>query len=122
MAFEMGKHDHGIVIQQVLAHGDLFKLFASGDGQGHVAVLVHDVYRGEGRPAVLFKRPAVAFRGLAQAAVEDVAFHHVGVGNRSQKGFDPFAGQDVGAAGFAGMQLDGDFPGDVPVDHAVEPE
>lgn len=73
-------------------------------------------------PAVLFQCLAMAFRGLAGAAVKDVAFHDVGIGDLGQKCFDPLPWQDVRAVGFAGVQLDGDFSADVLIDHAVKPE
>ena len=36
--------------------------------------------------------------------------------------FNPFPRQDVRSIGFTGMQLDGDFSGDVVIDHGIKSE
>ena len=109
MALEVGQHQHGIIVEQVLAHGHFLEVPSAGDGQGDVAVGIHDVHRAEG-PAVGPQGLAVAFRGLAGAGVEDVALHDGALRDAGLQGPHHVARQDVGAVGLTGMELDGDAP------------
>lgn len=109
MALEVGQHQHGVVVEQVLAHGHFLEVPSAGDGQGDFAVGIHDIHRAEG-PAVGPQGLAVAFRGLAGAGVEDVALHDAALRDAGLQGPHHVARQDVGAVGLTGMELDGDAP------------
>ena len=51
MAFEVGQHQHGVIIQDMFADGQFRKPFPAGNGKAYVPVLIHDVDGAEG-PAV----------------------------------------------------------------------
>ena len=66
MAFEVGQHQHGVIIQDMFADGQFRKPFPAGNGKAYVPVLIHDVDGAEG-PAVDFKGLEVILGGVAVA-------------------------------------------------------
>lgn len=87
--------------------------------QHHRALGIHDVHRAES-PAVDFQGFTVVFRGVALTVVKRVRFNDGAVGNACLKGLYHLARQDVGAVALTGVQLNGDFAGDLALDEVIE--
>lgn len=87
MTLKVSQNQHGVIVDNVLAHSNFFQVEAAVNGQVDKAVLVHDVDRAE-RPAVNLDGLSVAFRCVAVAFVKCICFDDVAVRNRRLKGLD----------------------------------
>ena len=119
VAFEVGEDDHGVVIDDVSAHGNFFEVVPAADGKGDGAFFVHDVDGAE-CPAVHGEGLAVELCGVAVAFVEGIRFHNGAFGNCFLKRFDHVARQNVRAVLFAGVEFNGGFAVDGVVDFPIE--
>ena len=119
VALEVGEGDHGIIVEQVVAHGHGLEPLATLHGDRHHALFVHDVDGAEG-PAVDFQGLTVLLGRVAVALVVGVGLDDVGIGEvLLHQGFDPFARNDVGAVLFTGVELDAHAAGNLAIDFLV---
>ena len=120
VTLEMGQGQHGVVVQQIFAHGHLREPLSAFHRQKRGAVLVQDVHRGEG-PAVHFQSLPVVFRGVAVAVVVGVGLDDGSLREtlRDQL-LHPGAGDDVRSLGFAGVELDAHAAGKVCADLVID--
>ena len=106
VALEVSESDHGIVVQQVLADGHLLEPLAAVYRQKGRALGIHDVHGAEG-PAVHLQCLAMLLGSVAVAFVIGIGLDYVGALQvLLHQGFDPFAGDDVGAVLLARVKLD----------------
>ena len=108
VALEVGEHEDGVVVVDVGAYKVFLELLAAGDGDGDVAVLVHDVAGGDVHKAVLLHGLPVGGGGVAAALIGGVALHDGALqllDKRPNKG----GLEEVVSAGLAGGDLDGHF-------------
>ena len=105
VTLEVRQHEHGVVVDDVFAHGNFFEVLAVADGQINCALCVHDVDRAE-RPAVDLQRFQMALGGIAVTLIERVGFYDGAVGDLLLQRFDQLERQNVGPVLFAGVQLD----------------
>ena len=97
---------HGIVVQQILAHGHLLEPLAAFHWQEGRALCIHDIHRAEG-PAIYLESLAMLFSGVAVTFVIGICFDNVRVRQIPfHQGLHPFAGDDVRAVLLARMQFD----------------
>ena len=87
MTLKVSQHQHGVIVDNVLAHSNFFQVEAAVNRQVDKAVFVHDIDRAE-CPAVDFDSFAMAFRCVAVAFVKCICFDDVAVWNRRLKGLD----------------------------------
>ena len=111
VAFEMGKNEKGIVINNVFADKVFLDNFSVGDLKFKVrAFCVKKINREIFVPAVFFKSFKMLFGGVAGAFISGVAF-----GNGSvyffDKFFPEFRMKEVLVSGFSGMNFNGNFSG-----------
>ncbi len=106
----MGEDHREIVAGIVRADEVLLQVPASADGQGHLAVGIHDVHRGDLRETVFLRGFEVGFRGGPAAAVGRVALDDRAVDLLHQV-FDEVRVQVVVVARFACGELDGHLAG-----------
>lgn len=119
MAFEVGQHQHGVIIQDMFADGQFRKPFPAGNGKAYVPVLIHDVDGAEG-PAVGPQGFTMPFRGLPRTGIQNIAFHNAAVRNIRLESPDHFAGQNIRTMRFARMQLDGDLAAHAMIDAGID--
>ena len=76
VAFEMRKEQHAVVMLQMRAYEVLGQMASRCDGDGDLAVGVHDVARRNVRKAVLGNGLPVGFCCASPSLVGGVAFHN----------------------------------------------
>ena len=118
---EVGQHQQGVVVLQVCAHIVLLDHLAAGDGQLHVPVLVHNVHRGGGSPAVGVHGVPVGVGGVAPAVVGGVALHD-DAAHMVDHGFHKIRAKEVLVARLAGVELDGHLAVQLDAQGGIEPE
>ena len=91
MPFEMGQHQHGVIIQDMFADGHFRKPFSAGNGEAYVPILIHDV-NGAESPAVGPQGFTMPFRGLPWAGIQNITFHNAAVRDVRLKPSDHFTG------------------------------
>lgn len=101
------------------AHRHLLKALPAFNGDHHRAILVHDVHRAEIPTVDLYGFAMVGGR-KSFALIQRIGFNQITVGNVPLKRFDPFPRYDIGAVGFAGVQLDADFACDPFIDSGID--
>ena len=119
MTLEVRKYDHGVVIDDMPAHGDFLEVLAATHRQIYRALGVHDVNRAE-RPTIDLERFKMLFGRKAVAFVKRVSFHDHGVRHRGLERLHHVSGQNVGTVLFAGVQLNGHLAVDAFVDAFIE--
>ena len=119
MPLEMGKHDHGIVIDQMAAHGHFREVQAAAHRERHIAFLIHDIHGAE-IPAVDPERFTMRLRCVAIPPVQRIGFHDAAFRHPGLEGFHHVAGQDVRSVSFSGMQLDGCFAVNMPINLLIK--
>ena len=120
VTFEMGQHEHGIVVFEILAHAVFPEHLAVGDVQLHVRTFgVHQIDGKIAAPAVVLDQLAVLRRGVALALVGGVALD-----DRAADALDhrsPELGlQKVLIALLARMELDCYPAGKLPAQRLIE--
>lgn len=95
MPLEMGKHDHGIVIDQMAAHGHFREVQAAAHRERHIAFLIHDIHGAE-IPAVDPERFTMRLRCVAIPPVQRIGFHDALSGTRDWKAFTMSRGRMFG--------------------------
>lgn len=106
MAFEVGQHQHGVIIQDMFADGQFRKPFPAGNGKAYVPVLIHDVDGQKVQPLVLrvSRCPSVVCLGLGYKTLHSTML-------LSEYSLEStIRGQNIRTMRFACMQLDGDLP------------
>ena len=119
MPLKVREHDHGVVIDDMAAHGNFLEMLAAAHRQIHRASGIHDVNRTEG-PAVDLERFKMLFGCKAIALIERVGFHDHGVRHRCLESLYHVTRQNVGTVLFARVQLDGHLAVDAFVDALVK--
>ena len=108
VALEVSKHEHGIVVDDVFAHGYFLEVLAAADRQINGSLCVHDINGAEG-PAVDLQCFQMLFCGITVALIERVGFYDGAVGDLLLQRFDQLARQNVGTVLFASVQLNGNL-------------
>ena len=120
MAFEMGKHKHGIVLGLMATYGHFRKPFASLHRKHGGAFFVHNIHRCKG-PAVHFQRFPMLFRSIAVSVIIGIGFHNGGIGDFLLHQFlHPGTGNDIGAMLLSRMKLHRHFAGEVLFDFLIQ--
>ena len=104
MPLEMGQHQHGIIVFDMVAHEILLNLLSLRYGQLHLPLLIQDVHGRDVRPAVelhgvLMRLSSVACALIGRVALHDSAFHPV------HRGLHEIRPQEVLVPHLAGVEL-----------------
>ena len=109
-ALEVGEDRKIVVVGKVGAHIVLRQVGATLHGQGHGAVLVHNVYISDGGVAVVLHNLVVHGRVGPLATISHVVLHDGGAVEGLDQRTDQISTQVV-APRFSGRQLDCDIAG-----------
>ena len=124
MALKVGQHQHGIVVEDVLAQVVLLQDFPVGDGPHHIGALGVQQVHGEVLvPAVLLYELEVGFRIVPHAAggvaVSGVALHD-GAPYRLYHGPPKLWAEEILVALLPGVDFDGHLAGQLHAQGAVQ--
>ena len=117
--FEMRQNNHRVVIVNVRAHRDFFKMKAVANRKVNVAFLVQNIDRAK-RPAVLFQNVPMPFSRRTHSAISNIRLDNRGVRNLRLKNFHHIGRQNVRSIRLAGVKFDSDFAGNVAVNFIVK--
>ena len=106
MALEVRQDEHGIVLRQSLADVVYVKMLSAGNGDGHLALGVHDIDVGDLDPAVQLHGLFVALGRIAAAVIGGVALHY-GSADMLYGGLHEVRAQEVLVSRLAAVQLHG---------------
>ena len=105
VALEMGQHQHGIVIGDVLAYVILLNGLAVRDGQLQIGAFgIQKIHPEAAQPAVVFKQLAVLVGSIALAGIGGIALDH-GAAHMVNDRLPEFGFQEILISFFAGVNF-----------------
>ena len=108
MTLEVRQDEHGVILRESFADVVYVKMLAAGNGDGHLALGVHDIDVGDLDPAVQLHGLFVMLGRIAAAVIGGIAFHYRSA-DMLYGGLHEVRAQEVLVSRLAAVQLHGDI-------------
>ena len=121
MAFEMGQHDHRIIVHDMPAHRHFREMPALAHRQRNIPFLIHDIYRTE-IPTIDCECLAMLRCRIAAARIQGIRLNDRALRHMCLESLHHIPRQDIRAMRLARMQLNRDLAINPFIDDVVQPD